>query len=80
MKWQPIETLPNDTEVLLWSGKQPYFGWRGRFSNNLKVWGWHPNQDWDQSWSRPTHWAELPTPYPPVQSVGERNALVATPL
>lgn len=61
-KWQPIETVPQNTYVVLYQlgGDPP---WR----NGMAVGYWHPDDKpeerfWSVPAMRPTHWHPLPEP------------------
>lgn len=62
MEWQPIETAPADTDVLVWCRGWPSGG-------EARFWpreGWHianntPSDSWG-SQIHPTHWMQLPPP------------------
>ena len=65
MSWQPIETVPEDKEVLL--------GWRYRHNGEWKTetgWGKSSNNcaaPYSNAWQHgsATHWMPLPEPPPP---------------
>lgn len=55
MKWQPIETAPDDIDVLVWCAdrERGYIGYQS--------WGIVQMRDTDDTVLRPTHWMPLPT-------------------
>lgn len=66
MNWQPIETAPWDTEVML-TGDSGYTTHKAFIINGFRERDWH-HGDWndvtgtkldDAGW-RPTHWAPMP--------------------
>lgn len=63
MKWQPIETAPEDTPVLIFDGNMICVA---EFS---KYWKGHAGDwdcvgaggyEWDNTFDNPTHWMPLP--------------------
>jgi hypothetical protein len=65
-KWQPIETAPKDTPVLVWA----YCYKASRFATFVAEqetnYGWDvcgaTGYEWESSFNTPTHWMPLPPP------------------
>lgn len=58
MDWQPIETAPKETPVLIWNGEWVLIG---------EQWGDTPWSEWGNeadalNGRQPTHWMPLPDP------------------
>lgn len=73
--WQPIETVPHDRRVILWTGREIYIGhWAknahtGHEAFIIAEWG----KDGDQAMlGNVTHWMEAPKP-PATQRTTERG-------
>lgn len=53
MKWQPIETAPNDGKLVIMYTPDPPLIWMGPSK---------PIRKWQQKRAIPTHWMPLPEP------------------
>jgi hypothetical protein len=58
MNWQPVETIPPNTKVLLWHNG---FVLIGLFDSDKNCW-WSLLYNMNFKMEKPTHWAALPEP------------------
>ncbi len=66
MIWQPIETAPMDTPVLIWDGQMmaTAYCWAFESSPERKHWSIHgaSGYEFEEEFDAPTHWMPLPEP------------------
>lgn len=65
MEWQPIETAPKNTLVLIWDGRIMCVAERWTY-NGGKAWNWSAvgasGYECEDDFESPTHWMPLPEP------------------
>lgn len=84
MEWQPIDTAPKETELLVgkWVGEEwricqsgYYYDSGNEFEGERPYWYWHC--DWDNGGvtddEGPTHWMPLPEPPKRACPLGDTN-------